>query len=220
MKIYQVGGSVRDRLRGRQPQDYDYVVTGASPEEMLARGFVRVGKDFPVFLHPESKEEYALARKEIKTGCGHADFSFIFNPSVTLEEDLERRDFTCNAIAFDPQTDEYFDPFNGRKDIENRVLRHINTEHFQEDPLRVLRLCRFAAQLNFTPAPETLELVARMTAEGQLVHLSAERIWKELEKALRFPDFPRFVQTARTCGALEAVLPEVNRLWNTPERTD
>lgn len=220
MKIYQVGGSVRDRLRGRQPQDYDYVVTGASPEEMLARGFVRVGKDFPVFLHPESKEEYALARKEIKTGCGHADFCFIFDPSVTLEEDLERRDFTCNAIAFDPQTDEYFDPFNGRKDIENRVLRHINAEHFQEDPLRVLRLCRFAAQLNFTPAPETLELVTRMTAEGQLAHLSAERIWKELEKALRFPDFPRFVQTARACGALEAVLPEVNRLWNTPERTD
>lgn len=220
MKVYQVGGSVRDRLRGRQPQDYDYVVTGASPEEMLARGFVRVGKDFPVFLHPESKEEYALARKEIKTGCGHADFSFIFDPSVTLEEDLERRDFTCNAIAFDPQTGEYFDPFNGRKDIENRVLRHINTEHFQEDPLRVLRLCRFAAQLNFTPAPETLELVARMTAEGQLAHLSAERIWKELEKALRFPDFPRFIQTARACGALDAVLPEVNRLWNTPERTD
>ena len=140
---------------------------------MLARGFVRVGKDFPVFLHPESKEEYALARKEIKTGCGHADFSFIFDPSVTLEEDLERRDFTCNAIAFDPQTGEYFDPFNGRKDIENRVLRHINAEHFQEDPLRVLRLCRFAAQLNFTPAPETLELVTRMTAEGQLAHLSA-----------------------------------------------
>ena len=134
MKIYQVGGSVRDRLRGRQPQDYDYVVTGASPEEMLARGFVRVGKDFPVFLHPESKEEYALARKEIKTGCGHADFSFIFDPSVTLEEDLERRDFTCNAIAFDPQTGEYFDPFNGRKDIENRVLRHINAEHFRKTP--------------------------------------------------------------------------------------
>lgn len=220
MKIYQVGGSVRDRLLGRHPQDIDYVVTGSSPEEMLARGFVRVGKDFPVFLHPESKEEYALARKEIKTGCRHTDFEFIFDTSVTLREDLERRDFTCNAIAFDLQTNEYIDPFNGRQDIQNHVLRHINAEHFQEDPLRILRLCRFAAQLGFSPAPETLELAAKMTAEGQLAHLSPERIWKELEKALRFPAFPQFIRIARTCGALKAILPEVDLLWQTPERTD
>lgn len=220
MKIYQVGGSVRDRLLGRHPQDIDYVVTGSSPEEMLARGFVRVGKDFPVFLHPESKEEYALARKEIKTGYRHTDFEFIFDASVTLREDLERRDFTCNAIAFDLQTNEYIDPFNGRQDIQNRVLRHINAEHFQEDPLRILRLCRFAAQLGFSPAPETLELAAKMTAEGQLAHLSPERIWKELEKALRFPTFPQFIRIARACGALKAILPEIDRLWQTPERTD
>ncbi len=220
MQIYQVGGSVRDKLCGRQPQDYDYVVTGSSPEEMLSLGFVRIGKDFPVFLHPESKEEYALARKEIKTGCGHKDFRFIFDPTVTLEEDLKRRDFTCNAIAYNPQSGEYIDPFNGQQDIQKRILRHINAQHFQEDPLRILRLCRFTAQLGFTPAPETLALVTQMTASGQLSHLSPERIWKELEKALHCPHFPNFINVARRCGALKIILPEVEHLWATPKHND
>ena len=220
MKIYQVGGAVRDGLRGQKPEDFDYVVVGSTPEQMLESGFRRVGKDFPVFLHPDTGEEYALARKEIKTGNGHRDFRFVFGPEVTLEEDLIRRDFTCNAIARDPETGEYIDPFNGREDIKHHILRHVNGEHFQEDPLRILRLCRFAAQLDFSPAEETLALVRRMTAAGMLAHLTPERIWKELEKALRFPGFPRFLETARQTGALQAVLPEVDRLWATPERTD
>ena len=220
MKIYQVGGAVRDRLRGQKPEDFDYVVVGSTPEQMLESGFRRVGKDFPVFLHPDTGEEYALARKEIKTGNGHRDFRFVFGPEVTLEEDLMRRDFTCNAIARDPETGEYIDPFDGRKDIDRHILRHVNGEHFQEDPLRILRLCRFAAQLDFSPAEETLALVRRMTAAGMLAHLTPERVWKELEKALRFPGFPRFLETARQTGALQAVLPEVDRLWATPERTD
>ncbi len=220
MKIYQVGGCVRDRLRGQQPQDYDHVVVGSSPAEMLEHGFIQVGRDFPVFLHPETKQEYALARKEIKTGNRHTDFRFIFDPSVTLEEDLERRDFTCNALAFDPQTEEIIDPFGGVDDIKKRILRHIHREHFQEDPLRILRLCRFAAQLGYTPAAETMELVTKMTADGMLDHLTPERVWKELEKALRFPDFPQFVRVACQCGALKAILPEVEKLWQTPERTD
>lgn len=220
MKIYQVGGAVRDKLRGKKPQDFDYVVTGSTPEQMLQLGFQQVGKDFPVFLHPETKEEYALARKEIKTGSGHRDFKFVFSPEVTLKEDLARRDFTCNAIAFDPETQEYIDPFNGREDIKNRILRHVDSGHFQEDPLRILRLCRFAAQLDFSPAPETMALVRQMTADGMLAHLTPERVWKELEKALRFPAFPQFLTTARETGALKAVLPEVDRLWDTPERPD
>ena len=163
-------------------------------------GEVPPGKDFPVFLHPDTGEEYALARKEIKTGNGHRDFRFVFGPEVTLEEDLMRRDFTCNAIARDPETGEYIDPFDGRKDIDRHILRHVNGEHFQEDPLRILRLCRFAAQLDFSPAEETLALVRRMTAAGMLAHLTPERVWKELEKALRFPGFPRFLETARQTG--------------------
>ncbi len=220
MKIYQVGGSVRDKLRGETPQDFDYVVIGSTPEQMLQLGFQQVGKDFPVFLHPKTKEEYALARKEIKTGNGHRDFKFVFSPEVTLKEDLARRDFTCNAIAFDPETKEYIDPFNGREDIKKHILRHIDSEHFQEDPLRILRLCRFAAQLDFSPAPKTITLVRQMTAGGMLAHLTPERIWKELEKALHFPSFPQFLTTARETGALKVILPEVNRLWDTPEPPD
>ncbi len=220
MKIYQVGGCVRDMLRGKKPQDFDYVVTGSSPQEMLALGYIEVGKSFPVFLHPQTKEEYALARKEIKTGPRHQDFKFIFSPDVSLEQDLERRDFTCNAIAYDPCNKTFIDPFNGKKDIQNKILRHINSEHFQEDPLRILRLCRFTAQLDFTPAPETIELVKRMTSSGMLSYLSPERIWKELEKALQFATFNNFLLTARTCGVLKFLLPEVEQLWHTPERTD
>lgn len=220
MKIYQVGGSVRDMLRGEQPQDYDYVVVGSDINEMLALGFIQVGKDFPVFLHPETKEEYALARKEIKTGPRHTDFEFVFDASVSLIDDLERRDFTCNAIAYDQESQIFIDPFNGQQDISNHILRHVNTEHFQEDPLRILRLCRFSAQLGYHTAPQTLVLVTQMTQAGMLDHLTPERVWKELEKALRFSTFPEFVRTARSCGALGVILPEVERLWNTPERTD
>lgn len=220
MKIYQVGGSVRDMIRGQTPQDYDYVVTQGSIEEMLSLGYIQVGKSFPVFLHPQTKEEYALARKEIKTGSRHQDFQFIFSADVTLEEDLQRRDFTCNAIAYDDQTKTFIDPFGGKKDIENKILRHINSEHFQEDPLRILRLCRFAAQLDFDPAPETLKLAQKMTEAGMLSYLPAERIWKELEKALTFPNFDKFLCVARACGALQIILPEVEQLWHTPERTD
>ena len=217
MKVYQVGGSVRDMLRGQNPQDYDYVVTQSSMQEMLSQGYIQVGKSFPVFLHPETKEEYALARKEIKTGSRHQDFQFIFSADVTLEEDLERRDFTCNAIAYDVENKVFIDPFNGRKDIENKILRHINSEHFQEDPLRILRLCRFSAQLDFTPAPETLELTKKMTESGMLSYLPPERIWKELEKALQFSHFDKFLDTARACGVLKILLPEVEQLWHTPE---
>lgn len=220
MKIYQVGGSVRDMLRGQTPQDYDYVVTQGSIEEMLSLGYIQVGKSFPVFLHPETKEEYALARKEIKTGLRHQDFQFIFSADVTLEEDLERRDFTCNAIAYDADNKIFIDPYGGQQDIKNKILRHINSEHFQEDPLRILRLCRFAAQLDFTPAEETLNLAKKMTEAGMLSYLPPERIWKELEKALSFPNFDKFLNVARACGALKVLLPEVEQLWLTPERTD
>ena len=152
------------------------------PPKCLNRGFIRVGRDFPVFLHPETKQEYALARKEIKTGSRHTDFRFIFDPSVTLEEDLERRDFTCNALAFDPKPEKSLILSRRHRRYKKRILRHIHREHFQEDPLRILRLCRFAAQLDYAPAPETMELVTKMTAGGMLDHLTPERVWKELEK--------------------------------------
>lgn len=217
MKIYLVGGAVRDQLTGRKPHDFDYVVTGATPEQMLQAGFVPVGKDFPVFLHPETHCEYALARKEIKTGAGHRDFEFVFSPEITLQEDLERRDFTCNAIAKDTDSGELIDFHGGTADIRNRILRHVNSKHFPEDPLRVIRMCRFAAQLGFSVAPETMDLAKKMVQNGELAHLSPERIWGELQKALNCHDFWQFVVTARQCGALAAILPEAEKLWQTPE---
>ncbi len=218
MKIYRVGGCVRDMLRGVEPHDVDYVVVGATPGEMLTRGFKSVGKNFPVFLHPETHEEYALARKEIKTGPKHTDFRFVFGPEISLEEDLRRRDFTCNAIAYDPEKKEFIDFCGGLRDIRNKVLRHVDPEHFQEDPLRVLRLCRFTAQLDFEPAAGTAALARQMAESGMLAHLTAERVWKELEKALSHPAFYRFVETARACGALSEILPEVGCLWDVPEK--
>ncbi len=218
MKIYQDGGSVRDMLLNKKGQDNDFVVVGSNVEEMLKKGYKQVGKDFPVFLHPETKEEYALARKEIKTGPGHRDFSFVFSPDISLKEDLKRRDFTCNALALDLETGEILDYFGGRQDIEKRLLRHVDSEHFQEDPLRVLRLCRFAAQLDFDIAPETMDLVQEMTAAGMLRALSAERIWKEFEKALNFKGFFRFVETIHICGALKELVPELDKLWEVPEK--
>ena len=219
MKIYLVGGAIRDKLLKRPVHDKDFVVTGATTDEMSALGFKQVGKSFPVFLHPETNEEYALARKEIKTGKGHKDFSFIFTPDVSLKEDSLRRDFTCNALYQDIESNEIIDYHHGKEDIKKRVLRHIS-EHFEEDPLRVLRMCRFAAQLDFSVAPETMALCQKMVKEGALKNLSKERIWQELEKALSSKTFYRFIEVARECGALEVVLPEAEQLFTIPERLD
>ncbi len=202
MKIYQVGGAVRDKILHLSPHDIDYVVVGASFEEMRALGFQEVGQGFPVFLHPQTKEEYALARRETKSGDKHTDFKFDFSPDVKLVEDLARRDFTCNAIAFDPETQIYIDPFDGQKDIQNKILRAVNHEHFVEDPLRVLRLCRFAAQLDFKPFPETFELCKKMTASGMLSHLSGERLWGEFLKAMMTPRFYVFIELMSALHAL------------------
>lgn len=220
MKIYKVGGYVRDLILGISPRDCDYVVVGTTPDYMKSRGFIQVGKHFPVFLHPQTGEEYALARREIKTGPKHTDFQFIFDTSITLKEDLMRRDFTCNALALDIDTNKILDYIGGYKDIQNKILRHINAEHFIEDPLRVLRLCRFAAQLDFTPASETLQLCQEMVAKGMLGFLSAERIWQEFYKAMKTPRFDRFIEVARATGALEYLMPEVEKMWQTPENTD
>ncbi len=220
MKVYQVGGSVRDMILGKTPHDVDYVVIGATIDDMLSHGFVQVGRDFPVFLHPKTKEEYALARKEIKTGDKHTDFKFIFDESVTLEEDLQRRDFTCNALVYDEETQEIIDLVGGKNDITNKILRHVNSEHFGEDPLRVLRMCRFAAALDFTVAPETMNLAKYMVKNKQINHLTAERVWKEFEKALKNPNFAKFIELLRECGALKVIMPEIDRLWDTPERLE
>ncbi len=219
MRIYQVGGSVRDKLLNRPCQDKDYVVVGTTEAEMLAQGFKKVGKSFPVFLHPETKEEYALARKEIKIGKRHQDFRFEFTPNITLEEDALRRDFTCNALYLDEEKNKIIDYHNGIADINNHILRHVS-EHFIEDPLRILRMCRFAAQLDFSIAPETMVLCKKMVQRGDLKYLSSERIWNELEKALHCKSFDKFILTARECGALKEILPEVEQLWKIPERTD
>ena len=220
MKTYLVGGAVRDMVLGKPPHDSDYLVFGATPEQMTALGFERVGKDFPVFLHPKTHDEYALARKEIKTGDKHTDFKFIFGPDVTPQEDMQRRDFTCNALMFDAENNKIIDLVGGIDDIHNRIIRHVNTEHFIEDPLRVLRMCRFAAKLDFDIAPETMKLAQDMTRTGMLNHLTPERIWKEIETALNTEHFDKFISAMRECGALKVILPEVNRLWDMPERTD
>lgn len=218
MKIYQVGGAVRDKLLQKKPNDCDYVVIGATVAEMQQQGYIQVGKGFPVFLHPATKEEYALARKEIKTGDKHTDFQFVFTPDITLKEDLERRDFTCNAIAYDEESGEYYDYFNGREDIKNKVLRMVNEQHFSEDPLRVLRLCRFAAQLDFKVDSHTLEVCKKMVAAGMLNYLPWERVWAEVLKAMRSSAFYKFIELAHQIGALKFILPEVDILWQVPEK--
>jgi len=185
MKIYKVGGCIRDKLLGLPVSDNDYVVVGSSPKEMISLGYVPVGKEFPVFLHPETKEEYALARTETKTGEGYKGFSFRFGPDITLEEDLKRRDLTINAIAEDMETGMLIDPYGGIKDIENKVLRH-TSEAFSEDPLRVLRVLRFKARFNdFRIHSTTVDLMEMMIRNGELDHLTPERVWIETEKALR-----------------------------------
>jgi len=218
MKIYKVGGCVRDALLNRSPHDIDYLVVGGTTEEMLRKGFKQVGKDFPVFLHPETQDEYALARKEIKTGDRHTDFSFIFTPDITLAEDMQRRDFTINALAQDVNTGEIVDTVGGIKDLNQKIIRHVNSQHFGEDPLRVLRMCRFAAKLDFSIAPETMQIAKDMVAAGMLSHLTKERVWKEIEKASETEHFEKFIRIAKECGALKVILPEVDKLWDIPEK--
>ncbi|TWI05910.1 tRNA nucleotidyltransferase (CCA-adding enzyme) [Luteimonas cucumeris] len=221
MKTYLVGGAVRDRLLGLEPGDRDHVVVGETPETMLAAGFRPVGRDFPVFLHPRSNEEYALARTERKSAPGHRGFVVDSDPSVTLEEDLSRRDFTINAIAEDDDGT-LVDPFDGARDVEARVLRHVGPA-FVEDPLRVLRAARFMARfapLGFTVAPETMALMRDMTTSGELDALVPERIWQELSRALAAKRPSAFLSTLHDCGALQAILPEVEALYGVPQRAE
>jgi tRNA nucleotidyltransferase (CCA-adding enzyme) len=218
MKVYEVGGAVRDKLLGLPVTDRDFVVVGATPAEMLELGYRQVGRDFPVYLHPDSNEEYALARVERKVGAGHKGFAVNASADVTLEDDLKRRDLTINAIACD-DTGEIVDPYGGRDDLENRILRHVSAA-FAEDPLRVLRVARFEARfkaLGFSIAPSTLELMRKIAASGELSELSPERIWQETEKALA-TDHPQvFFATLRDCGALAQVFPEIDRLFGVPQ---
>jgi tRNA nucleotidyltransferase (CCA-adding enzyme) len=221
MRIYLVGGAVRDQLLHRDVVDRDHVVVGAAPDEMLARGFRPVGKDFPVFLHPETQEEYALARTERKTGRGYHGFAFQADPSVTLEEDLARRDLTINAMARG-EDGALVDPFHGARDLAERVLRHVSPA-FVEDPVRVLRVARFAARyapLGFRIADETLALMRRMVDDGEVDHLVPERVWQETRKALAEPAPSAFVRALRECGALRVVFPEVDALYGVPQRAE
>jgi len=217
VKTYLVGGAVRDALLKLPVKDRDWVVVGATPEAMLAQGFQQVGRDFPVFLHPQSREEYALARTERKSGNGYTGFVTWSAPDVTLEQDLQRRDLTINAIA-QRENGELIDPFHGERDLQARLLRHVS-DAFNEDPLRVLRVARFAARfahLNFRIAEETQALMRQMAASGELSHLTAERVWKETEKALTSRNPQVYFQTLRDCGALEVLFPELDRLFGIP----
>lgn len=218
MQVYKVGGAVRDRLLGLPVTDVDRVVVGATTEEMLAQGFRPVGADFPVFLHPKTGEEYALARTERKSGRGYGGFTFYASPEVTLEEDLIRRDLTINAMAEDDQLN-LTDPYHGQRDLEARILRHVSPA-FAEDPLRVLRVARFAARyagLGFTVADETMDLMRQLSQSGELQALTAERSWKEISRAL-LEDHPQvFIQVLRDCGALKELMPEVDALFGVPQ---
>ena len=221
MKAFLVGGAVRDALLGLTPGDCDWVVVGESPESMMAAGFRPVGADFPVFLHPRTGEEYALARTERKTAPGHTGFVFHADPDVTLEQDLARRDFTVNAIARDADGS-LIDPFNGQADVRARVLRHVSPA-FAEDPVRILRAARFMARfapLGFSVAPETLALMRDMVSAGEADHLVPERIWQEVRAALSSSTPSAFLQTMRACGALAVVLPEVDVLYGIPQRAE
>ena len=216
MKIYTVGGAVRDELLGLKVQDRDFVVVGATPEQMEAEGYRPVGKDFPVFLHPETHEEYALARTERNTAKGYKGFQVYASPEVTLEQDLARRDLTINAIARDDHGN-LIDPFNGAADIKARTLRHVS-DAFIEDPVRVLRAARFAARFTeFTVAPETMRLMRHMVENGEVDALISERVWQELSKGLMEAKPSRMFEVLRECGALQKILPEVDRLWGVPQ---
>ncbi|HEX5844162.1 MAG TPA: multifunctional CCA addition/repair protein [Pseudomonas sp.] len=218
MQIYKVGGAVRDRLLGREISEIDWVVVGASAEQMLELGYRPVGADFPVFLHPQSGEEYALARTERKSGRGYGGFTFYASPDVTLEQDLIRRDLTVNAMAEDEQG-QLYDPYGGQHDLANKLLRHVSPA-FAEDPLRVLRVARFAARyapLGFRVAPETLELMRQLSESGELNALTPERSWKEISRALMEPRPDVFIQVLHDCGALKVLLPEVDALFGIPQ---
>lgn len=219
MQIYLVGGCVRDELLGLPVKDRDWVVVGATPEQMLQQGFQQVGKDFPVFLHPDSREEYALARTERKTGVGYYGFACNSDPSITLEQDLVRRDLTVNAIAKD-KDGKIIDPYFGSQDINNKILRHVSPA-FAEDPVRILRVARFAARfaaLGFTIAPETIALMQQMVAAGEVDNLVPERVWQEMHKALQEQMPSIFFTTLRECGALAKIFPELDRLWGVAQK--
>lgn len=216
MRIYLVGGAVRDSLLGIPVKDRDWVVVGATPEQMSEKGFKPVGADFPVFLHPETKEEYALARTERKTGAGYKGFVFHTDPNVSIETDLSRRDLTINAMAMSDDG-RLIDRHNGKEDLVNKVLRH-TSKAFSEDPVRILRVARFAARHpGFTVAPETMQLMREMVADGQTDTLVAERVWKELGRGLMEQKPSRMFETLRECGALERLFPELDRLWGVPQ---
>lgn len=216
MKIYCVGGAIRDELLGQPVKDRDWVVVGATPEALVAEGFRPVGKDFPVFLHPRTQEEYALARTERKTAPGYAGFVFHTDTSVSLEEDLARRDLTINAMARGPEG-ELVDPYGGQADLDARVFRHVSPA-FAEDPVRILRLARFAARFaDFQIAPETLALMRRMVEDGEVDALVPERVWQELAKGLMEARPSRMIEVLRDCGALARLLPEFDRLFGVPQ---
>jgi tRNA nucleotidyltransferase (CCA-adding enzyme) len=230
MQIYRVGGSVRDELLGLPVKDRDWVVVGATPEQMSTLGYLPVGKDFPVFLHPQTREEYALARTERKTARGYKGFAIHTSPEVTLEEDLARRDLTINSIAVydhsalgtgqNRQENDLVDPYGGQRDLQARVLRHV-TDAFREDPVRILRVARFAARFSdFRVAPETLQLMREMVQHGEADHLVAERVWQELARGLMEATPSRLFDVLIECGALKVLLPELDRLWGVPQRAD
>ena len=215
LKVYEVGGAVRDALLGLPVQDHDYVVVGSAAEEMVERGFRPVGKDFPVFLHPRTQEEYALARTERKTASGYKGFQVYAAPDVTLEQDLARRDLTINAMARS-ESGELIDPYGGAKDLQTGILRHVS-EAFSEDPVRILRVARFAARFGFAIAPETLSLMRDMTDSGEVDSLVSERVWQELARGLMEKKPSRMFDALRDCGALEKILPEVDKLFGVPQ---
>ena len=223
MQIYMVGGAVRDRLLGRPVNDHDWVVVGATPQQMLELGYLPVGRDFPVFLHPETREEYALARTERKSGRGYRGFVVQSSPEVTLEEDLSRRDLTINAIAANAEwtgAAGIIDPYDGLRDLRDKVLRHV-THAFHDDPVRILRVARFAARFtDFSIASETLALMRSMVQHGEADHLVAERVWQELARGLMEATPSRLFDVLIECGALKVVLPEVDRLWGVPQRAE
>ena len=221
MQVYLVGGAVRDQLLGHPYHEKDYVVVGATPEQLLNQGFQPVGKDFPVFLHPETKDEYALARTERKSGHGYHDFEFFTDPSVTLEDDLIRRDLTINAMAMN-EDGELFDPYHGYQDLNQRILRHVS-DAFAEDPLRVLRVARFAAryhQYGFKVAEETIALMKNLADSGEVQALTPERVWKETSRALMERDADIYFEVLRQCDALKILFPEIEALFGVPQRPE
>ena len=229
MGVFVVGGAVRDALMGQSVNDRDWVVVGSTPEAMSALGYTPVGKDFPVFLHPQTREEYALARTERKTARGYKGFAVQADPSVSLEDDLARRDLTVNAMAVpealahaapDAWAGQIVDPYGGQSDLQSKVLRHV-TDAFAEDPVRILRVARFAARFaDFSVADETMALMRQMVADGEADHLVPERVWQELAKGLMSERPSRMFEVLRECGALKVLLPELDRLWGVPQRPE